>query len=138
MFERVPGVPSGKAVARGFRLVSALGSLGLLRWLGPVLARQLLPDGAQILPPEAWNALIALASQRKQYQTAAREANMGDENFALARGGPGSLGDLPLEILTADWWITGKQTSTKKAMLPMREEQAHCSRVTTALWRLRP
>ena len=127
MFERVPNVPSGGTVARGFMLISGLGRLGLLRWLGPLLARQLLPNGAQILPPEAWSALQAFASQTMEYQTAAREASFGDENFAQARGAPGSLGDLPLEVLTADWWVTGKQTPMKKAMLPMREEQAELS-----------
>ena len=127
MFERVPKVPSGETVARGFRLISSLGNLGLLRWLGPILARRLLPDGEQTLPPEAWSALVAFASQRKEYQTAAREASLGNENFASALGGPGSLGDLPLEILTADWWTIGKQTPMKKAVLPMREEQAALS-----------
>ena len=127
MFERVPKVPSGKTVARGFRMISGLGSLGLLRWLGPLLARRLLPDGAQTLPPDAWNALETLASHRKEYETAAREASMGDENFASARGGPSSLGDLPLEVLTADWWTTSKQTPMKQAMMPLREEQVALS-----------
>jgi len=124
MFERVPGVPSGETMARGYRLISSLGSLGLLRWIGPMLGRRLLPDGAQILPPEAWSALQAFTTRKIDYQTAAREASMGNENFAQACGGPGSLGDLPLEVLTADWWITGKQTPLKEAVVPMREEQA--------------
>jgi pimeloyl-ACP methyl ester carboxylesterase len=127
MFERVPNVPSGKTAARSFQLISFLGNLGLLRWLGPLLARQLLPDGAQTLPLDAWKALLVVASQRKDYQTAAREANLGIENFASARGGPGSLGDLPLEVLSADWWTTGKPTPMKQAMKPMREEQAKLS-----------
>lgn len=127
MFERVPQVPSGDTLARGFRMISGLGSLGLLRWIGPLLARRLLPDGAQILPPEAWSALQAFTSQKKDYQTAAREAGMGNENFAQARGGPGSLGDLPLEVLTADWWVSGEQTPMKNAVVPMREEQAALS-----------
>jgi hypothetical protein len=68
-----------------------------------------------------------MASQTKEYQTAAREASMGNENFAQARGSPGSLGDLPLEVLTADWWVTGVQTPMKKAAVPLREEQAALS-----------
>jgi pimeloyl-ACP methyl ester carboxylesterase len=127
MFERVPGVPKSKAMARSFRLIGGLGSLGLLRWLGPVLARQLLPDGAATLPADAWNALKYFYSHKKEYQTAAREAGFGEENFAAARGKPGSLKDLPLEVLTAEWWVTGKQTPVKQAMLPMREEQAALS-----------
>jgi hypothetical protein len=52
---------------------------------------------------------------------------MGWENFAQAKGEAGSLGDLPLEILTADWWMKGKQTPMKKASLPLREEMAKLS-----------
>jgi hypothetical protein len=52
---------------------------------------------------------------------------MSNENFTSARGDKGSLGDLPLEVLTADYWVTGKQTPMKKAIVPLREEQAALS-----------
>jgi pimeloyl-ACP methyl ester carboxylesterase len=127
MFERVPNLPSGKNVARGFKLISSLGKLGLLRWLGPVLARQLLPNGAQTLPAEVWKTLVTILSRSQDFQTAGREASLSDESFTRARGAPGSLGDLPLEVLTADYWVTGKPTALKKAVAPMREEQAALS-----------
>lgn len=127
MFERMPGVPGPKAVERTFRFIAGLGRTGLLRWLGLGLARRLLPDGERDLPPEAWQALVYFIQGTKEYQTAAREAHEGLENFAQARGAPGSLGDLPLEVLTADWWATGKQTAMKRAGLELREEMVKLS-----------
>ena len=127
MFTRVPGVPSPKTMKRSFQLIASLGKLGLLRWLGPRLARQVLPDGPKALPAETWQAAVAFLSQPKEYQTAGREAQKGVENFAAARGSPGSLGDLPLEVLSADFWVTGKQTPMKQAVLLLRDEQAALS-----------
>jgi pimeloyl-ACP methyl ester carboxylesterase len=127
MFERMPQVPSPETVRRGFRLVSSLGQLGLLRLLGPLLARQLLPDGQQVLPAEAWEALVFFVKGAKEFQTAAREAGVGRDSFAQARGAAGSLGDLPLEVLTAEWWTTGKQTPMKIAAVKLREETVRLS-----------
>ena len=127
MFTRVPGVPSPKAMQRSFQMIASLGKLGLLRWIGPRLARQVLPDGPEALPAETWQAAVAFLSQAKEYQTAGREAQQGVENFAAARGSPGSLGDLPLEVLSADFWVTGKQTPMKQAVLLLRDEQAALS-----------
>lgn len=127
MFERMPGVPGPKAVERTFGFIAGLGRVGLLRWLGLVLAQRLLPDGERELPPEAWQALVYFVKRTKEYQTAAREAHEGLENFAQARGKDGSLGDLPLEVLTADWWATGKPTKMKAAALELREEMAKLS-----------
>lgn len=127
MFERVPGVPPPKTVERMFRFIAGLGHLGLLRWIGPTLARRQLPGGEDALPPEAWQALVYFIKGAKEYQTAAREAAEGMENFAQARRAPGSLGDLPVEILTADWWVTGKPTAMKRAMLALREEMTGLS-----------
>jgi pimeloyl-ACP methyl ester carboxylesterase len=127
MFERVPKVPSPEAMARSFKVIIALGRIGLLRWLGPALVKRLLPDGKERLPSGAWEALVTFASHPKEYQTAQREAQSGRESFALARGGPGSLGDLPLEVLSADWWVSGKKSAMKEMIFKLREEQAALS-----------
>jgi pimeloyl-ACP methyl ester carboxylesterase len=127
MFERMPRVPPPKTVERGFKLISGLGRLGLLRLLGPMLARQLLPDGRDTLPAEAWEALVFFASRSDDFRTAAREASFGIENFAQARGDSGSLHDLPLEVLTAEYWTAGKQTPMKRAAVELREEMAQLS-----------
>lgn len=127
MFERMPRVPPPKTVERGFRMISGLGRLGLLRAIGPLLARQLLPDGQEALPAEAWEALVFFARRPDDFRTAAREASFGIENFAQARGGSGSLGDLPLDVLSADYWTTGKPTAMKQAGVALREEMAQLS-----------
>jgi pimeloyl-ACP methyl ester carboxylesterase len=127
MFERVQQIPRPAVVRKIFRLLSGLGRLGLLRLMGARLAKMLLPTGPQALPFEAWQALVAITLRRDDYDNAAREARYGDENFAAARGGPGSLGDLPLEILSASWWIEGKPTPMKQGALPLRLEMADLS-----------
>ena len=127
MFERVPNVPSPQAMQRSYKAIAGLGRLGLLRWLGPALMRRLLPEGQHTLPPEAWSALLAFAARAQDYDTAQREAGHGVENFAQARGGPGSLGDVPLEVLSAEWWITGKITPMKQVLPILRGEQAALS-----------
>lgn len=127
MFERMPRVPPPKTVERAFRMINGLGRLGLLGLIGPLLARQLLPDGQQALPEEAWKALVFFAKRPNDFGTAAREASFGIENFAKARGMSGSLDDLPLEVLSADYWITGKPTPMKRAAVGLREEMAQLS-----------
>jgi len=127
MFERVPGVPSGATVQRAMQMVSALGRVGLLRLLGPLMLRQLLPHGKQQFDADSWTALLLFASSARDYANAAREAGAGLESFAQARGAPGSLGNLPIDVLTAEWWVTGKQTAMKAASVPMREELAALS-----------
>jgi pimeloyl-ACP methyl ester carboxylesterase len=127
MFERMPGVPGPKTVERSFWLIAGLAQVGLLRFVGPLLARRLLPDGEQSLSPKAWQAFMYFSKGAKDYQTAAREAHEGVENFAQARGAAGSLGDLPLEVLSADWWASGKPTPMKKAALELQEEMTKLS-----------
>lgn len=122
MFTRVQGVPSPAVMRRSFQAFDFLGRLGLLRWIGPAAVKRMLPNGEVTLPPEAWNALLAFASDPQQYQTAGRETEVGIESFAQARGGPGSLGDLPVIVLSADWWVKGKQTSMKRSALELRKE----------------
>lgn len=124
MFERAPGVPSGQVVARSFRAIAGLGRLGLLRWLGPLLLGQLSPNLARSFAPETWQALLYWSRQAKDYQTAAREASAADESFRAARGTPGCLGDRPLVVLSADWWVTGKMTRLKQAMRLLRDDLA--------------
>jgi hypothetical protein len=83
----------------------------------------LLPDGPRALPAPAWDALRYFAAHGTDH-AAAREAAAGAESFASARLGPGGLGDLPLVVLTADWWTTGRPSRLKRAFLPLREELA--------------
>jgi hypothetical protein len=79
------------------------------------------------LPHDAWQALLAFASRVQDYETARRETMAGLESVSQARGGAGSLGDLPLEVLSAEWWTTGKMTPMKQAAFSLRKEQAALS-----------
>jgi pimeloyl-ACP methyl ester carboxylesterase len=124
MVERVRGVPPAKTMAVSYSLFSGLGRLGLLRWLGPLFLGQILPAGQDSLPPEAWQALQYFSRQRQSFAAAAREAGSGAESFAQARGAPGCLGDLPLDVLTAEWWVSGKPTPMKQGMVAVVKELA--------------
>jgi pimeloyl-ACP methyl ester carboxylesterase len=127
MFERVPQIPSPQAMGRSFKVIAGIGRVGLLRWLGPALVSRLLPHGRHTLPHDAWQALLAFASRVQDYETARRETMAGLESVSQARGGAGSLGDLPLEVLSAEWWTTGKMTPMKQAAFSLRKEQAALS-----------
>jgi pimeloyl-ACP methyl ester carboxylesterase len=127
MFTRVPGVPGPRATASMMGVIAGLGRLGLGRWLGPAYLNGLLPDGERQLPSAAWEAMRYFARQGREFAMAAREAAVSADSFADARGGPGCLGDLPLFVLTADWWTTGKPTRLKRAFVPLREELARYS-----------
>ena len=61
------------------------------------------------------------------YVVVLREAEASDGSFRSAVSGPGSLGDLPVTVLSADSWVTGKQTPMKQAMPALRAEQAALS-----------
>jgi pimeloyl-ACP methyl ester carboxylesterase len=128
MFTRLREVPGPGAMVALYGGLAALGRVGLLRWVGPAYLKALLPDGARTLPPAAWSALRYFAMRGADYAAARREAAAGAESFAQARGGPGCLGDLPLVVLTADWWVTGKPTKLKRAFAPLRDELARYSR----------
>jgi pimeloyl-ACP methyl ester carboxylesterase len=127
MFRRVPGVPGARATTAMMGALAALGRLGLGRWLGPAYLKGLLPHGERQLPAPVWAAMRYFARQGREFAAAAREAAVADESFADARGGPGSLGDLPLSVLTAEWWVTGKPSKLKQAFVPLREELARYS-----------
>jgi pimeloyl-ACP methyl ester carboxylesterase len=127
MFTRVPGVPGPRATAAMMGALAGLGRLGLGRGLGPAYLKGLLPHGERQLPRPAWEAMSYFARQGREFATAAREAAVAAESFADARGGPGSLGGLPLCVLTADWWTTGKPTRLKRGFVLLREELAHYS-----------
>jgi pimeloyl-ACP methyl ester carboxylesterase len=127
MFERSPGVGSPKLIERSQGVMAALARTGLFRLLGKKIIRMLLPNCEGALPPQVWAALVAFAGEPKTYAAAQREARYGLENCAAARGEPGSLGDLPIEILTADWWVTGKKTALKSNVIEMREEMVGLS-----------
>jgi pimeloyl-ACP methyl ester carboxylesterase len=127
MMERVPGVPSAEAMQRSYAILAGLGRLGLLRWLGPLLMKQLLPQGRQTMPPDAWDALIAFASRPDAYHTASQEASFGRQSFKQARGAPGSLGSLPLEVLCSERWVTGKITPMKRMAAQLHAELASLS-----------
>jgi pimeloyl-ACP methyl ester carboxylesterase len=125
MFSRAPGVPGPRATAAMMSVLTGLGRLG--RWLGLAYLKGLLPHGERQLPAPAWEAMRYFARQGREFATAAREAAVSAESFADARGGPGSLGALPLFVLTADWWTTGKPTRLKRGFVPLREELARYS-----------
>ncbi len=127
MFTRVKEVPGPRAMVALYGGLAALGRVGLLRWFGPAYLKLLLPDGPRRMPPEAWNALRYFAAQGHDYITARREAAAGMESFASACVKPGGLGDLPLAVLTAEWWVTGKPSRMKQAFTPLREEMARFS-----------
>lgn len=127
MFTRLKDVPGPGAMVALYGGLAGLGRVGLLRWLGPAYLKLLLPDGPRTLPPDAWNALRYFAAQGRDYAAARREAAAGAESFASARVEPGGLGDLPLIVLTAEWWVSGKPTKIKQAFTPLREEMARFS-----------
>jgi pimeloyl-ACP methyl ester carboxylesterase len=127
MMERVPGVPSAEAMQRSYGVLASLGRIGLLRWLGPLLLKRLLPQGKQVLPAGVWEALVAFVSRPDDYRTASREVSFGPQSFKQAQGGPGSLGDLPLEVLSSERWVTGKITPMKQAAAQLHVELAALS-----------
>jgi pimeloyl-ACP methyl ester carboxylesterase len=124
MLERVPGVPSAEAMGRSYGVLASLGRIGLMRWLGPLLLNRLLPQGRQMMPPEVWDALTAFVSRPNDYRTASREASFGPQSFAQARGAPGSLGSLPLEVLCSERWVSGKITPMKRMVAQLHAELA--------------
>jgi pimeloyl-ACP methyl ester carboxylesterase len=127
MMERIPGVPSAKTMERSMGSLALLGRLGLLRLLSPLLLRQLFPNGKRQFSPATWQALQEFASRERDYTTATREAGDGAQSFAMARSAPGSLGDLPIDVLIAEWWVRGSQTAMKKAAAPLHAELAALS-----------
>jgi pimeloyl-ACP methyl ester carboxylesterase len=128
MFSRAPGVPGQRATAAMMGGMAGLGRLGLRRWVGTAYLRGLLPDGQRQMPAPAWEAMQYLAREGREFGAAAREAAVSAESFADAAGKPGCLGDLPLVVLTAEWWTSGKPTPLKRAFVRLREELAGYSR----------
>lgn len=126
MFQRVPGIPSSKAMTHGMRVVATLSKWGVLNPFAPLLARGVFPQIGQF-PPELRAALIAMTRQAQNYTAALREAEASEASFRSAVSGPGSLGDLPLVVLSAASWVTGKQTPMKQVMSALRDEQAGLS-----------
>jgi pimeloyl-ACP methyl ester carboxylesterase len=126
MFERVPGMPSSRSMTRGMRVVAALSRWGVLKPFSSLLARGVFPQ-IKTFPPEMRTALVAMSAQSQNFAAALREAEASDESFHSAVCDPGSLGDLPVIVLSAGWWVTGKQTPMKQAMPGLREEQAKLS-----------
>jgi hypothetical protein len=126
MFQRIPGIPSSKTMTQGMRVIAGLGRWGLLKPFAPLLARGVFPQIKQI-PSDLRTALVAMSAQPQNYAAALREAEASDESFRSAVSDPGSLGDLPVIVLSAGWWVTGKQTPMKQAMPALREEQAKLS-----------
>ena len=127
MMERVPGVPSAEAMQRSYGVLTSLGRIGLMRWLGPLLLKRLLPRGKQVMPPEVWHALNAFVSRPNDYLTASQEASFGPQSFAQARGAPGSLGSLPIEVLRSERWVSGKITPMKQVAAQLHTELAELS-----------
>lgn len=121
MFERMPGMPSERITRLSFGLIVGLGRMGLLRWLGWPLTKATIHN-LDRLPPQTQTALKAFAQRPAHFEATYREALDTPASFAAAQGDPGSLGDLPILWLTADWWTTGKQTALKMAGVALREE----------------
>lgn len=126
MFQRVPGIPSSKTMTQGMRVVAALSRWGVLKPFASLLARGVFPQIKEF-SPDLRAALIEMGAQPHNYAAALREAEASDESFRSAVGGLGSLGDLPLVVLSAEWWVAGKQTPMKRAMPGLRDEQAKLS-----------
>jgi pimeloyl-ACP methyl ester carboxylesterase len=126
MFERVPSIPSSRSMTQGMRVVAALSRWGVLKPFARLLARGVFPQ-INSFPQELREALGAMSAQPQNYAAALREAEASDESFRSAVSDPGSLGDLPVIVLSAGWWVTGKQTPMKQAMPALREEQAKLS-----------
>lgn len=127
MFERVEGAPSPEAMDRAYRIITGLASLGLMRWLGPLLVKQVLPDGAEQFPAQTWQTALVFYKRKQSYVTARREIQAFRDSCASARGGPGSLGDLPVRVLLADFWVTGKQNAMKQTFPVLCREHAQLS-----------
>lgn len=122
MFTRLKEVPGPGA------MVALYGGLAALRRVvGPAYLKLLLPKGAQTLPAPTWQALRYFAAHGGDFAATKREAAAGAESFADAVLPPGGLGNLPLVVLTAEWWVTGKPSKLKQAFLPLREELARYS-----------
>jgi pimeloyl-ACP methyl ester carboxylesterase len=126
MFTRVPAIPSSKTMARSMGVMATLSRWGLIKAMAGFLTRAAFPRLKQF-SPELRTALIAMMGNSKTYAAALGEAIGSDESFRSAVRAPGSLGDLPLVVLTADSWVTGKQTAMKRGMVALREEQAQLS-----------
>jgi pimeloyl-ACP methyl ester carboxylesterase len=128
MFDRVPGVPSGKRMAQSMGMAAALARCGLLRPFGKRFARTL-AGGWNKLPPEAFEAQAIFGVKPEVLAAAAHEAQASGESFAGARAPQGALGDLPLVVLSgAEAWKKGRRAkSMGPAMLALREELARLS-----------
>ncbi|MEP7356727.1 MAG: alpha/beta hydrolase [Anaerolineales bacterium] len=131
MFKRAAQVPGARPMSLMYGGLAGLRRLGLLRWVGPAFLRAVIPNGARTLPAAAWNSLQYFAAQGQDYRSASREAAVADESFTDAHCEPGGLGALPLVVLTAEWWVSGKPNSMKKTFYPLRQEMAAFS---TAGW----
>jgi pimeloyl-ACP methyl ester carboxylesterase len=126
MFERVPGIPSSKTMERGMRVMSKLSSWGVLKPFAGVMTQATFPKLKE-LSSELRYALSEMVALSKNYAAGLREAEGSDASFASAVSAPDSLGNLPLVVLTAESWVTGKQTAMKRGMVALRMEQAQLS-----------
>jgi pimeloyl-ACP methyl ester carboxylesterase len=105
MFERVRQVPGPEMMSRTMRLFALLGRVGLLSWVVKRVYEPMLINTEPKLPEPALTQLRLILRGRKEYTTAARESDFGRTNFPAANSPPGSLGDLPLEVLSAGVWV---------------------------------
>lgn len=128
MFERVPGVPSAKRMSQSMAAAAALARWGLLRPFGSRFARAL-AAGWHKLPPGAFEAQAKFGVMPETLMAATREAKAASVSFAAARAAQGSLGNLPLVVLSgAEAWTQGRRAkSMGPAILALREELAGLS-----------
>ncbi len=122
MWQRIDAVPDATAVARGYRLMSWLARAGLMRWIGPTIMRRAIGIAPGDLSAFEQRAFDAFSRRTQDYEAAVREAETGEANFAAATTASGELGDLPLMLLTADWWMTGRPKAMKEGMRELRQE----------------
>lgn len=122
MWTRVDGIPDAASMALGYRVMTALAGWGVMRLAGPPLMRKAIGLAKGDLPVSELHAFEAFARRRQGYAAALREAEHGDESFAAATTQAGELGDLPLALLSADAWTTGRSSAMKEGMRALRAE----------------
>jgi hypothetical protein len=103
-----------------------MGRMGLLRWLGPPIARTVFPSWREF-PPELWAKLMKMSTETANLDAARRESKVGDLSFRQARELVSRLDHMPLIILSADWWVNSKPSPMKRASIQLREEMSQWS-----------
>lgn len=123
---RVPFVPGPKGTVSSLKLLRRLAQWGIFRRFGRTM-KGLLTVNPDALPPQSAAAYVEQIGDTAIYDISIAEAELSAQSFAGANLPPGGLGDLPLIVLTADYWTQGFPRRMKQAMLALREEMVHYS-----------